>query len=78
MNKIKENWATIEAFERALQRTTGDPEAGFPRDIFGNIIMRAEYKMQKKGKTRNQDIIVRFCPFTGKPLRKQENLMEHE
>lgn len=57
MEKIKENWAAIEAAERKAREKTGDPEAGFGANCFWpngkGLYIACKYR-SKKGKKGQQ------------------------
>lgn len=77
--KIEENWKRIEEVEKLIQEKTGDPEAGFNANLyfFGeygrHIMLPCKYRKSKKNgeftdKYFDLDVMVKYCPFTGKPL----------
>ena len=77
--KIEENWKRIEEVEKLIQEKTGDPKAGFNANLyfFGkdgrHIMMPCKYRKKKKNgdftdKYFEIDVMINYCPFTGKPL----------
>lgn len=83
MKRIEENWEAINEIEKQIQEQTGDPKAGF-RKLFSltsgiyNIVIPIIYRKPTKTgftqKTHEQNVMVRFCPFTGKPLYQEETV----
>lgn len=84
--KIEENWEAIEQAEKKVIEHTGDPEAGFNASSFwlgadGRHLMIPCMYRTKRGK-KGQEVYTKsykelmlyakFCPFTGKPLYKDE------
>lgn len=83
---ILENWEAIEKAEQAVREKTGDPEAGFNASTWflgsehRHLMIPCLYR-GKKGKKGQETftssykemmIYAKFCPFTGKPLYKEE------
>lgn len=83
-HKILENWKRIEEVECMVRDKTGDPQAGFNASSYwfgeeGRHLMIPCMYRTKKGKNgdftmsyKEMMIYADFCPFTGKPLYKED------
>jgi hypothetical protein len=85
--KIPENWSKIQEFEELIKKQTGDPLAGFNAHLFfikgtgRHLLIPCKYRKTKKNgeftdKYFDIDVLVEFCPFTGKPLYQENSLEE--
>ena len=87
--KIQENWEQIEKIEKIVQEKTGDLGAGFNANLyfFGeegrHILIPCKYRKPKKDgsftdKYFEMDIMIHYCPFTGKPLYENSDEVDNE
>ena len=85
--KIQENWKQIEELEKLIQEKTEDPKAGFNANLYffskdgRHIMIPCKYRKKKKNgeftdKYFEIDVMINYCPFTGKPL--YEDLLKKE
>jgi len=87
--KIPENWKRIEEIEKLIQQKTNDPKAGFNAGLYWlgkegrNILIPCKYRKPKKDgsftdKYYEIDIMIEYCPFTGKPLYENLDADNHD
>ncbi len=81
--KITENWSRIEEIEKLIQERTADPKAGFNANLYflgkegRHIFIPCKYRKPKKNgqftdKYFELDVMIEYCPFSGKPLYEQK------